>query len=288
MIRPQHFDRRRRITRRALMGGGIAVAFAAGGTVLREGLGRPAPVPIRQRTTATPATPDATLPPASSTTTATVPIGSTLTKVPTVAVPPATRPAFYVDNVIASPPPNAVALTIDDGPDPRYTPQVLAILARYGIHATFCVVGIHARRYPELLADMVNQGHSLTNHSMTHPQPFAKLPPDRLQAEIVGGLEAIYDATGHTTTTFRSPGGDWSPAVYNQIGELGMTPIDWDVDPRDYTRPSVGFITAKLLRAQPGDILLCHDGGGDRSETVAALRTVLPALQRRQLTFVTL
>ena len=67
-----------------------------------------------------------------------------------------------------------------------------------------------------------------------------------------------------------------------------MTPIDWDVDPRDYTRPGVAYITAELMRARPGDILLCHDGGGNRSETVTALRTVLPALRKKGLTFVTL
>lgn len=111
---------------------------------------------------------------------------------------------------------------------------------------------------------------------MTHPQPFNNLSPSRLQNEIVGGLEAIYDATGHVTSTFRSPGGDWSPAIYTLLGELGMTPIDWDVDPRDYARPGVATITAKLLAARPGDILLCHDGGGNRSETVTALRTVHP------------
>ncbi len=265
------------MSRRALLAGGAGLLLSACAA---------------PRQVARPSTPGGRLAVAPSTTAvpspASVPIGATLTKVPTLAIPTATKPAFYVDNIIASPPPTAVALTIDDGPDPRYTPEILAVLAAHGVHATFSVVGIHADRYPSLLVDMLDQGHSLTNHSMTHPQPFANLASGRLQAEVVGGLEAIYNATGYVTSTFRSPGGDWSPAIYTLLGELGMTPIDWDVDPRDYSRPGAAFITAKLIRARPGDILLCHDGGGNRSQTVTALRTVLPDLLKKGLTFITL
>ena len=123
---------------------------------------------------------------------------------------------------------------------------------------------------------------------MTHPEPFASRPQATINAEIAGGLQAIYAATDRGATGFRSPGGDWSPAVFAAVARWGMTPIDWDVDPRDWTRPGSGYITRKLLRARPGDILLCHDGGGNRSETVTALRTVLPALVARGLKFVTL
>lgn len=214
--------------------------------------------------------------------------GAALTRVPTLAVPTQTRPVYQLRDLAPGSAPSAVALTIDDGPDPRYTPEVLAVLAQYQVSATFSVIGRQAVRYPTLLQQILAQGHSLTNHSMNHPEPFAKLPAARVQTEIVGGLEAIYDATGFATSTFRSPGGDWSPTVYGLVAELGMMPIDWDVDPRDWSRPGVAAITAKLLRAKPGEILLCHDGGGNRSQTVTALRTVLPALKSRGLTFVTL
>lgn len=262
--------------------------MVAGAVGLREALGGSATSPVRPSALSPGTVAPVTAPPPPSTTTTTVPVGSTMTKVPTAAIPPVAKPAFYVGDAVADAPPDSVALTIDDGPDPRYTPAVLALLAEYKVHATFSVVGIHAQRFPEVLVQILQQGHGLTNHTMTHAQPFAKLSPDRLQAEVVGGLEAIYDATGHVTTTFRSPGGDWSPTIYNLIAELGMTPIDWDVDPRDYSRPGISFITAKLLRARPGDILLCHDGGGDRAETVSALRTVLPTLVARKLNFVAL
>jgi peptidoglycan/xylan/chitin deacetylase (PgdA/CDA1 family) len=214
--------------------------------------------------------------------------GAALTTVPTLAVPVQTSPVYQLKQLVPSAPPNAVALTIDDGPDPRYTPEVLAVLAQHRVSATFSVIGRQAVRYPALLQQILSHGHSLTNHSMNHPEPFATLPAYRVQSEIVGGLEAIYTSTGVATSTFRSPGGDWSPRVFSLVAELGMMPIDWDVDPRDWARPGIAAITAKLLRAKPGEILLCHDGGGDRSETVAALKTVIPALQARGITFVTL
>lgn len=261
-----------RLTRRGVLaaGVGLMVSACAGSASATRALRRPAGPDDR------PATPGLTE------------AGSRLTRVPTLAVPPQTRPVFYLDQIEPRALPTDVALTIDDGPDPHYTPAVLAILDQFGVKATFSVVGIHANRYPDLLREIVARGHGLTNHSLTHPQPFATLNRQRLTTEIVGGLEAIYDATGVATGTFRSPGGDWSPAVYGLLGQLGMMPIDWDIDPRDYAKPGVAYITAKLLRARPHDILLCHDGGGNRSETVTALRAVLPALKARGLTFATL
>jgi peptidoglycan/xylan/chitin deacetylase (PgdA/CDA1 family) len=184
-------------------------------------------------------------------------------------------------------PPSAVALTIDDGPDLAWTPQVLAVLAEHHVRATFSLVGIHVRDQPGLARQIVAAGHGVCNHSMTHPEPFASRPQATIDAEIKGGLQAIHVATGRVARVFRSPGGDWSPGVFATVARWGMTPIDWDVDPRDWARPGSGQITRKLLAARPGDILLCHDGGGDRSETVTSLRIVLPALLARGLRFVT-
>jgi peptidoglycan-N-acetylglucosamine deacetylase len=195
---------------------------------------------------------------------------------------------FYVHDYLPHAPANAVALTIDDGPDLPWTPQVLAVLAEYHVKATFSLVGIHVTREPGLVRQIVAAGHGVCNHSMTHPEPFASLPQPTIDAEIAGGLQAIHAVTGQVARLFRSPGGDWSPGVFATIARWGMTPIDWDVDPRDWSRPGSWHITQKLLAARPGDILLCHDGGGDRSETVAALRTVIPALLARGLQFTAL
>lgn len=275
-----------KVTRRGVLAAGLGAVVTACGSSARRAAAPAGGVP-----TGAPFVGAGTRPPLTQAPPAIPPVtdpGAALTRVPTLAVPVQTRPIYQLRDLSPGSAPSAVALTIDDGPDPRYTPEVLAVLAQYQVSATFSVIGRQAVRYPALLQQILAQGHSLTNHSMNHPEPFAKLPAARVQTEIVGGLEAIYDATGFATSTFRSPGGDWSPSVYGLVAELGMMPIDWDVDPRDWSRPGVATITAKLLRAKPGEILLCHDGGGNRSQTVTALRTVLPALKSRGLTFVTL
>ncbi|MDQ6782175.1 MAG: polysaccharide deacetylase family protein [Actinomycetota bacterium] len=270
------------VTRRGVLAAGVGLVATACGASARPAAPSPSPAKVAGARLA-PSPP----PPAAAVAAIADP-GAALSRVPTLAVPVQSRPAYRLADLAPDAAASAVALTIDDGPDPRYTPEVLAVLAHYQVTATFSVIGRQAVRYPQLLVNILAQGHSLTNHSMNHVQPFARLPDARVQTEIVSGLEAIYDATGFATSTFRSPGGEWSPSIFAFVAELGMMPIDWDVDPRDWARPGVAAITTKLLRAQAGEILLCHDGGGNRSETVTALRTVVPSLKARGLTFVTL
>ncbi len=123
---------------------------------------------------------------------------------------------------------------------------------------------------------------------MTHPLNLPRCPPRRSRQEIGEAHDRIAQLTGVAPKFFRSPGGNWSTQVLDVASQHGMICIDWAVDPRDWARPGTGQITTTLLAAKPGDILLCHDGGGDRSETIAALRTVIPALQKRGLAFVAL
>jgi peptidoglycan/xylan/chitin deacetylase (PgdA/CDA1 family) len=123
---------------------------------------------------------------------------------------------------------------------------------------------------------------------MTHPQPFGCLAPATLHQQIADAQSAITEAGGVAPALFRAPGGDWSAAVLSAVLELQLRPLGWDVDPRDWSRPGTALITHRLLAAQPGDILLCHDGGGDRTQTLESLRTVLPALKARGLRFVRL
>ncbi len=207
---------------------------------------------------------------------------------PVTPVLPRSSPVFYVHDYDPALPANAVALTIDDGPDEPWTPEVLALLSRYGIKATFSLIGREVVKQPDLVRLIVAEGHGVCNHSMTHPQPFATLPPAEIERQIAGCMDAIYDVIGVVPAVFRSPGGDWSPAVYDVAARYGMVPVDWSVDPRDFARPGSAYIVRKLLAARPGQILLCHDGGGNRSETVAALKVVLPVLKARGLQFVTL
>jgi peptidoglycan/xylan/chitin deacetylase (PgdA/CDA1 family) len=200
----------------------------------------------------------------------------------------ARKPAYRLRDVLSDAPGDAVALTIDDGPDPRWTPQVLELLRRYEVPATFSVVGINAHAHPELVRRIVGEGHSLCNHSMTHPQPFTHRAPAAIRAQITDAQAAIIAAAGEVPRLFRSPGGNWSAAVFSVTDGLALSPIDWDVDPRDWSRPGASTITQRLLAARAGDILLCHDGGGDRAQTVQALQTVLPTLKNRGLKFIRL
>ncbi|HVT64042.1 MAG TPA: polysaccharide deacetylase family protein [Mycobacteriales bacterium] len=205
-----------------------------------------------------------------------------------VKLPPAqlhvrTQPAYRLDQLIPNPPEQALALTIDDGPDPEYTPDVLRLLDKYQMQASFCVIGVHADAYPKLVRDISRAGHIVVNHSYTHALPFSKLPEKRLVMEITRTQRAIERAAGVTPQLFRAPGGDWSRFIFRAIASYGLEPLDWDVDPRDWARPGTKKIAKRMLRARPGEIVLCHDGGGDRIETVRALRKVLPSWQRKGL-----
>jgi peptidoglycan/xylan/chitin deacetylase (PgdA/CDA1 family) len=187
--------------------------------------------------------------------------------------------------VEAKVPRNAVALTIDDGPHPTWTPKVLDVLAANGVQATFSVIGRQARAYPGLVRRIVGAGHGLCNHSMTRPQPFAVGGTVAIRQQIVDAQSAIADAAGRQPRLFRAPGGDWTPAVLDLTAELGLTPVGWSVDPRDWTQPGIGAIEGALLGARAGDILLTHDGGGNRAQTVAALSAVIPRLRAEGLRF---
>jgi peptidoglycan/xylan/chitin deacetylase (PgdA/CDA1 family) len=192
-------------------------------------------------------------------------------------------PAYSVDQLIPDAPKHAIALTIDDGPDPLYTPTVLRLLDKYQTQASFCVVGVHAAAYPKLVRDIASAGHILVNHTYSHPLPFTSLPQKRIVAEITKTQSTIEKASGVTPQLFRAPGGDWSKFVFQAIAAYGLEPLDWDVDPRDWALPGTKHIVKAMLKARPGEIVLCHDGGGNRSETVKALRKVLPSWQRRGL-----
>jgi peptidoglycan/xylan/chitin deacetylase (PgdA/CDA1 family) len=207
---------------------------------------------------------------------------------PTIAAPVRAKPVFKVRDLLPRAPSNAVALTIDDGPHPYWTPRVLSVLHRYGVRATFSLVGVEVYAHRGLVRRIVADGHAICNHTMTHPQPFARRTPAQIDQEITRAQSVIVDAAGIAPRLFRSPGGSWSPEVLSAVARRGMIPIDWDVDPKDWSRPGTSKIVNRLAAARPGDILLCHDGGGNRSQTVHALRAVLPQLKAQGYTFVTL
>ncbi|MFH8223594.1 polysaccharide deacetylase family protein [Streptomyces sp. NPDC018057] len=178
-----------------------------------------------------------------------------------------------------------LALTVDDGPDPDWTPALLDVLAEHGVRATFFVVGARARAHPGLLRRVLAGGHRLGNHSLTHRQPFAALAPGALDHEIAQTQRVVADETGVAPVLFRAPAGGWSRSVLAAVRHHGLTPVDWTVDPKDWRRPGVERIVGRVTRARAGDIILCHDGGGDRSHTVRALDTALTTLRARGARF---
>ncbi len=185
----------------------------------------------------------------------------------------ADRPMFYVHDG-----PKAIALTIDDGPSPIYTPQILRLLDKYRVTATFSMIGIEVDAYPGVAREVAAAGHVIANHTWTH-RNLAFLPPVAVAEQINRATAAIHKVTGRVPTLFRAPYGAWSPAVLKHCAQAGLTPVDWSVDPRDWSRPGVTAIVSNIMdNTRAGSIILEHDGGGDRSETVAALKIVLPRL----------
>jgi peptidoglycan/xylan/chitin deacetylase (PgdA/CDA1 family) len=171
-----------------------------------------------------------------------------------------------------------IALTIDDGPSPEYTPQVLRLLEKYKVTATFSMIGLEVAAYPGLVREVAAAGHTIANHTWSHPD-LARLAPVTVADQINRATGAIHKVTGREPALFRAPYGTWSPAVVEQCVQAGLTPLDWSVDPRDWSRPGVSSIVTNIMRnTRTGSIILEHDGGGNRSQTVAALKIVLPRL----------
>jgi peptidoglycan/xylan/chitin deacetylase (PgdA/CDA1 family) len=174
--------------------------------------------------------------------------------------------------------PKVVALTIDDGPSPVYTPQMLRLLSRYGITASFSMVGRNVAANPALAREVAAAGHVIVNHTWTHAN-LPLLAPLAMADQMNRASDTIARATGTRPKMFRAPYGAWSPAVLARCQQMRLMPLAWSVDPRDWSRPGVSAITANIMRnTRGGSIILEHDGGGNRAQTVAALTYVLPRL----------
>jgi len=184
----------------------------------------------------------------------------------------------------APPRPRTVALTFDDGPS-AWTPQILAILKRHHITATFCMVGTEAARYPAYARQVVAEGHELCNHSQDHAD-LAKISPSKCRREVIDAERSIRDAAGVSPRFFRFPYGSSNRTARALVDGYGLRELGWDVDPLDWTRPPATTITARILaHAKPDAIVLMHDGGGDRSHTASSLDATITGLERRGYTF---
>jgi peptidoglycan/xylan/chitin deacetylase (PgdA/CDA1 family) len=180
-----------------------------------------------------------------------------------------------------------VALSFDDGPDPRYTPAVLAVLRQSGVHATFCEVGYEMRAFPDLVRAVVADGNLLCDHTEHHPR-LDLLPAGAVDAEIAGPVTFADALVGHRPTFFRAPYGALNATVIDSAHRQGLRVLGWSVDPSDFLRPPAATITARVLAGvHPGAIVGMHDGGGDRTNTIAALPAIINGLRARGYTIVT-
>ncbi|WP_405997301.1 polysaccharide deacetylase family protein [Streptomyces sp. NBC_00829] len=171
-----------------------------------------------------------------------------------------------------------MVLTFDDGPDPHYTPGILRTLREYDVNAMFFVCGEMARENRDLLAEMAGAGHVVGNHTWSHPL-IPKLPPSRIREELGRTSEVIEQTLGAAPLWYRAPYGAWNKYSFEIGAELGMEPLAWTVDTLDWAEPGTGTIVRRVLEgAGPGVVVLSHDAGGDRSQSVTALRSYLPRL----------
>lgn len=224
-----------------------------------------------------PAPPTTTVPvePAAPTT-STVPVEP---PAPTTTTAPVVQPPRPVAPVGGG---DAVYLTFDDGPHPVYTPQMLDVLARYGARATFFVVGRLAEAYPDLIERIADEGHTIANHTWNH-EDLAPLS----QASFDETIGRTQDVLGDLATPcLRPPYGSVGDSTRQWAASHGLALVLWDSSPQDWLGPPATEIADHIVAwARPGAVLLMHDGGGNRSATVAGLDMALERLADRDLSF---
>lgn len=183
---------------------------------------------------------------------------------------------------------NLVALTFDDGPNPEYTPQILDVLERYHVKATFFMVGEMAGQYPGVVRQVAAQGSEVADHTMAHPEaPQADGP--RLRQEVRGAAQLLERIGGCKVRFFRPPYGYFDAAFFRACRDEKMDVVLWSVVPRDWEQPPAEVIAQRVAaEIRPGAIVLLHDGGGDRRQTVKALAAIIEAIQAKGLQPVTL
>jgi len=173
-----------------------------------------------------------------------------------------------------------IALTIDDGPDPLVTPQVLDILDRHGAHATFFCVGEQAARYPELCREIIRRGHTVENHSQHHSHTFSLLGPRGFRRELETAQQTLSQITGQRPVFFRAPAGLRNPFLDPVLARLGLTLASWSARGFDTRIGDAERVSKELLRGlRAGAILLLHDGNAARSPRgIPVILDVLPAV----------
>ncbi len=194
----------------------------------------------------------------------------------------------FVDAVLTGPEDaRGVALTFDDGPDPKTTPRVLDALDKANVKATFFVIGQKAEKHPEVIKDILARGHTLGLHSYAHDRLFAMRGPGRWRADLTRGIEALEKITGERPRWFRPPIGHTNPHVSGVLAELELVVVGWSVSARDGTAGKSSQVTARVLKGvRDGANVLMHDASERESHDppgVAALPKILRGLERKRL-----
>jgi cellulose synthase/poly-beta-1,6-N-acetylglucosamine synthase-like glycosyltransferase/peptidoglycan/xylan/chitin deacetylase (PgdA/CDA1 family) len=188
-----------------------------------------------------------------------------------------------------------VAITFDDGPDPRWTPKILDVLKEANVKAAFFLVGANAERYPNLVRRIVNEGHEIGNHTYYHPN-LALCWPEHIRLELNATQLLLETITGRATTLFRPPyAADTEPSQLSELTplkiaeDLNYLVVLESIDPQDWAKPGADIILRRVKQQRrDGSIILLHDAGGDRSQTVEALPRILEWLHTRGDTVVPL
>lgn len=179
-----------------------------------------------------------------------------------------------------------IALTFDDGPWPKSTAQVLDILKKNNIKGTFFVVGQNVKRYPDLTRRIVAEGHTIANHTWHHW--YHHMNAQAAAFEVANTTDIIFKTTGVKPGLFRPPGGIMTNGVVSYAKNNKYAIIMWSSDSIDYSRPAVPRLINNIFKtAQPGGIVLMHDGGGDRTHTVKALPEIISRFRKQGYKFVT-
>lgn len=187
-----------------------------------------------------------------------------------------------------------VVLTFDDGPDPEYTTRILNILKQYHIKATFFVIGKNAMLNKDIVQRIYMEGHEIGNHTFSHRHTNS-ISYNQLKLELNASQRVIQGITGHSSLLYRPPYGYVDTPTVNQdfkrmlyTTEMGYLTVNYDIDSRDWEATSSKEIVDNVLQELPnGNVILLHDGGGDRSSTVEALPEIIETLQNKGYTFVT-
>lgn len=297
--RPKHRgDGRSNSWRRTVVIVTVLALLLASGTALAAALGGSLPLPLfgalASKPTATPTlVPTPTITPTLTPSPTRGPTATpTFTPVGPIDLgcgPGGTHPVSYVIDSGATNT-HAVALTFDDGPSADWTTNILTTLEQTHTPATFFVVGSNVSARPNLIRREHADGFPILIHTWDHPEMTKLTTPQRVW-EISATADAIHNVLGanYCIPYWRPPFGDYNAEVVAQAQEMGLSTITWNVDPQDWSAPGVQVIVDRVLSAaQPGSIILLHDGYFNRQQTAQALPLIISGLKKRHLTPVTI